>query len=66
MSSFKTDYQYDAQQFHQCYAYAINTLNTRLAVERIWPTYDNFYKQTKLNYEMYALELQCERILPLY
>jgi len=33
---------------------AVFNLNKRLAVERMWPMY--CYDQTKLNYEMYALE----------
>jgi len=47
---------YYKSQFNQYYTYAVNTLNKRIAVERMWPMYTSFYKQTKLNYEMYALE----------
>jgi len=42
----------------------VYNLNKRLAVEKMWPMY--CYDQTKLNYEMYALEFKCKRILPLY
>jgi len=44
------------------------SLNTILRVERRLPTYmyTIFYKKTKLNYKMYALEFLCERFSPLY